>query len=277
MHIWRKQHTHSHRHTCAPKASPRTVCAWQTTSWHTHTHTHTQVHSVDSIYQHRGESICWKPQRIERLEHTSPSSFPLAHSLFLTHSLSFSVSSSLWALQQGIAQDWTPLLHLPLLYFNRFCPSSNPSLLLWQPLLLAAEGYFNFHIGALRELLFAQFSHNSVCVCECVCERERESVCVCELGGGGGEGRREGQHLKTVSETLLTYNTHTHAHITVCLDLWLPCLWMMFAEGWFYETHTPVVLCIEHAMSSFIYRHNGNVKMCMWAQVLCWNAAFECI
>lgn len=37
----------------------------------------------------------------------------------------------------------------------------------------------------------------------------------------------------------------------------------MFAEGCFDETHTPVVLGIEHAMSSFLYRHNGNVKMCM--------------
>ncbi len=242
MHIWRKQHTHTHTLTHAHQKLARGQHALERQPPDTHTHTHTLKCILWTQYTNTEASRSAGNHRELKDWSTPPPPLPPSLTLSFSHTLSL----SLWALQQGIAQDWTPLLHLPLLYFNRFCPSSNPSLLLWQPLLLAAEGYFHFHIGALRELLFAHFSHNSVCVRVCVWERE--CVCVCELGGGG---RREGQHLKTVSETLLTYNTHTHAHITVCLDLWLPCLCIMFAEGWFYETHTPVVLGIEHAMSSF--------------------------
>ncbi len=162
-------HTHTHTDTCAPKASPKIARAWETTSWHTHT----QVHSVDSIYQHRGEPICWKQQRIERLEHTSPSSSLLFPPLSL--SLSHSLTLSLWALQQGIAQDLTPLLHLPLLYFNRFfLPPIHLSFCgsrcSWQ------QKDIFISILERYESCYSLISPTTACVCE------RECV---SLGGGG--------------------------------------------------------------------------------------------
>lgn len=81
-----------------------------------------------------------------------------------------------------------------------------------------------------------------------------------------GGGRREGRHLKTVSETLLTYNRHIHSH-TLQFALIRIAMGMMFAEGFFvcvcvYETYICLLFWVtEHVMSSFLFEHKGNVKM----------------
>ncbi len=201
-------HTHSHRHTCAPKASPRTARAWETTSWHTHIHTlkcilwtqYTNTEASRSAGNHR-ELKDWS---------TPPPPLPPSLPLSFSHTLSLSLCPPLSehyskALRRIELPSFISLFFILIVFVlppihRSFCGSRCS----WQ-----RKDIF-ISILERYESCYSLISPTTVCVRVCVWERE--CVCVWAWGGGGG---REGQHLKTVSETLLTYNTYTCTHYSL--------------------------------------------------------------